>query len=66
MYPYHNRNIQRIRNGELIDHYFVDNYPKIGEAMVLLFNSEPHRVPVRPHAYHKYVNVLAEWKRGES
>lgn len=33
MYPYHNRIKQRIRNGELIDYWFTDDYPRIGRAL---------------------------------
>lgn len=46
MYPYHNRIKQRIRNGELIDRYFTDDYPRIGKAMVLVFNTEPFKRPI--------------------
>lgn len=51
MYPYHNRIKQRIRNGELIGYYFTDNYQKIGEALVLVFNTEPFIRPIRPRKY---------------
>lgn len=37
MYSYHSRVKQRIRNGELLTHYRADNYPGIGEALVLVF-----------------------------
>ena len=48
MYPYHNRIKQRIKNGELIDHFFTDSYPRIGRALVLVFSTEPVRRPIRP------------------
>ena len=38
-YPYHGRIKQRIANGELTGWYFTDNYPKIGEALVLCFST---------------------------
>ena len=41
MYSYHNRVKQRIRNGELLTHYRADNYPGIGEALVLVFTTAP-------------------------
>ena len=63
MYPYHNRIKQRIRNGELIDHYFTDNYPGIGEALVLVFNTIPALRPIRPHRYVEYVDILAAWSK---
>ena len=34
MYPYHGRTKQRIANGELIDYYYIYNYPRIGKALV--------------------------------
>ena len=49
MYPYHNRIEQRIRNGELVSHYKADNYPGIGPALVLVFNTPPFLRPIRPH-----------------
>lgn len=64
MYSYHNRIKQRIRNGELIDHYFTENYPNIGEALVLVFNSPPFMRPIRTHRYSDYVDILADWHKG--
>lgn len=60
MYSYHNRIKQRINNGELVDHYFTENYPRIGEALVLVFNTEPFFRPIRPHKYVEYVDILAK------
>lgn len=62
MYPYHNRIKQRIRSGELGDHYFTDNYPGIGEALVLVFNTVPFFRPIRPHMWSEYVDILADWR----
>ena len=58
MYPYHNRIRQRIKNGELIDYYFTDSYPRIGKALVLVFNTEPHFRPIRPHRFAEYSKLL--------
>ncbi len=58
MYSYHNRIRQRINNGELIDHYFTDNYPRIGEALVLVFKTVPFLRPIRPNRYHEYREVI--------
>lgn len=63
MYPYHNRIKQRIRNGELIGYKFVEDYPKIGECLVLQFSTCPPLRPVRPHKYVDYVDILAEWNK---
>ncbi len=66
MYPYHNRIKQRIKAGELIGHKFVDNYPGIGEALVLMFNTAPFVRPIRPHRHVDYVDILAAWHRKEA
>lgn len=63
MYPYHNAIKKRIRNGELIDHYLTDNYPGIGEALVLVFKTAPVLRPIRPHKWPDYVDILVDWKR---
>lgn len=60
MYSYHNRNKQRIRAGELTDHYFVDDYPGIGEALVLVFSTPPMVRPIRPHRWGEYRKLLEE------
>lgn len=57
-YPYHNIIKQRIRNGELIDYYFDDNYPRIGKALVLVFNSPPFIRPIREYRWKEYENWL--------
>ena len=66
MYPYHNRIKQRIRAGELVDHYFVDDYPGIGEALVLVFSTPPFLRPIRPHRWAEYVDILADWAKIKS
>lgn len=53
-YNYHSRIRQRIDNGELIDHYWTLCYPRIGEALVLVFKTEPFKRPIRPHSYERY------------
>lgn len=63
MYPYHNRIKQRIKNGELVGYRLTDHYPGIGEALVLEFNTFPFVRPIRPHKYHEYVDVLADFNR---
>ena len=63
MYPYHNIIKKRIKNGELIGYAFVENYKNIGECLLLTFNTPPFERPVRPHKYHEYVDILADWKR---
>lgn len=64
MYPYHNRIRQRIRNGELVERYFTESYPRIGEALVLVFNTPPFLRPIRPHKWADYVDILADWRKG--
>ncbi len=63
MYPYHGRIKQRIANGELVGHEFVTDYKNIGECLVLYFNTIPFTLPIRPHRYSEYVDVLAEWSK---
>lgn len=58
MYPYHNRIKQRISNGELVDHYFTDNYPRIGKALVLVFNTDAIFRPIRPYRWTEYMEIL--------
>lgn len=58
MYPYHNRIKQRINNGELVEHYFTESYPRIGEALVLVFNTPPFLRPIRPHKWAEYEEVI--------
>lgn len=61
MYPYHNRNKQRIKNGELIDHFFTDSYPRIGLALVLVFSTEPARRPIRPERWDEYLPLILQY-----
>lgn len=58
MYPYHNAIKKHIRNGELIDHYLTDNYPRIGPSLVLVFNTPPFLRPIRPHKWDEYKEVI--------
>ena len=60
MYQYHNRIKQRILDGELVGYEFVENYPRIGEALVLKFNTYPVLQPIRPHRYAEYLNRLCD------
>lgn len=62
-YGYHQRIKQRISAGELVDHYFTDHYPGIGEALVLVFSTPPFLRPIRPHRWADYVDILAEWAK---
>jgi len=60
MYPYHNKIKQRIKNGELIGWYIDDDYPKIGRALVLIFNAEPFKRPIREYRWREYAPILWE------
>ena len=57
-YSYHSRIKQRIANGELIDHYWTADYPRIGEAIVLVFKTEPFLRPIRPHKWDEYKEFI--------
>lgn len=63
MYPYHNRIKQRIKAGELAGYEFVDDYPGVGECLVLRFSTVPIFRPIRPHRYADYVDLLVWWNR---
>lgn len=58
MYPYHNKIKQRIHAGELVDHYFTDSYPRIGEVLVLVFSTAPFLRPIRPHRWAEYAGIV--------
>lgn len=60
MYSYHGRIRQRIRAGELVRCEFVDDYPHIGRALVLHFNTFPPVRPIRPHRWKEYEILLGE------
>lgn len=64
MYPYHNRIKQRIANGEMVGFWFVDDYPRIGTALILQFKTNPILRPIRPHRWIEYVGILMDWKKG--
>ena len=57
-YSYHNRIKQRIRNGELTHWYFTANYPRIGEALVLIFRTTPYLRPIREYRWPEYQEVI--------
>ena len=63
MYPYHNLNKKRIKNGELISFEFVSNYKNIGECMLLHFSSPPFTRPVRPEKYAEYIEYISHIKK---
>ena len=66
MYPYHNRIKQRIRNGELIGYRFEKNYPRIGECLVLVFDTVPALRPIRTHRAGEYTELLADYPELET
>lgn len=65
MYPYHNIAKKRIREGKLVGYKIVPNYQRQGERMLLLFNSLPDIVPIKPDRYDEYKPLLKQWERGE-
>lgn len=60
VYPYHNRIKQRIANGELIGYHFENNYPRIGQCLILEFKTAPFTRPIRPHKYAEYAKFFME------
>ena len=57
MYPYHNKIKSRIANGELVGHEYV-THARIGECLMLYFNTAPYQRPIRPHRYEEYKTIL--------
>ncbi|MDO5603137.1 MAG: hypothetical protein Q4G07_10260 [Oscillospiraceae bacterium] len=64
MYPYHTLIKRRIRAGELTGYEYVEDYPRIGRALVLYFSTCPAVRPIRPHRYFEYVPLLTAWEGG--
>ncbi|HNP19138.1 MAG TPA: hypothetical protein PKL31_11925 [Fulvivirga sp.] len=60
MYPYHNRIKQRINNGELIGHEYVEKYKNISPCLLLHFSTEPKIRPIREHRFMEYEVILNE------
>ena len=59
-YNYHARNMERIRNGELVGFEFCE-----GEfALVLKFSTYPFTRPIRSHAVYKYEEILRGYNNG--
>lgn len=57
MYPYHNRCIQRIKNGELIN---IEEGE--GEyAIVLIFKTPPFRRPIKRISLYRYEKILRDF-----
>ena len=64
MYPYHNKIRQRIAAEKLVDFYFTHGYPKIGDALLLVFNTLPFKRPIRPHRWPEYLSLLDKQTEG--
>ncbi len=58
MYPYHNKIKQRIKNNELINFEYVDEYHKISPCLLLYFYTEPKIRPIREHRFAEYEQIL--------
>ena len=57
MYPYHNRILQRIKNGELTGFEFCE---KEEFALILRFSTFPFTRPIRSHSVWRYEKILAD------
>ena len=54
MYPYHNKILQRINNGELVGFELCE-----GEfALILKFSTYPFTRPIREHSLWRYEKIL--------
>ena len=57
-YSYHGRIRQRIKAGELTGWHFTEDYPGIGEVLVLEFSTYQPVRPIRPHRWAEYMTLL--------
>jgi hypothetical protein len=64
MYPYHNHIKKRILTGQLQTYYWTWQYPRIGKALVLVFDREPFFRPIRPERIQEYLPLLTLAKAG--
>ena len=64
MYPYHNRNVQRIKRGELLAVYPPSpDSPQKDEdeyVFVLVYKTPPYLRPVKRSAVFRYEKILSE------
>ena len=60
MYPYHNKIKQRIKNNELINYEYVDNYKDISPCLLLYFSTKPKVKPIREHRFEEYESIFKE------
>ncbi|RXQ95902.1 hypothetical protein EO244_06260 [Ancylomarina salipaludis] len=58
MYPYHNKIKQRIKNNELKDYEYVDQYKSISPCLLLHFTTEPKIRPIREHRFKEYEEII--------
>ena len=65
MYPYHNKIKQRIKNGEMEGFFFTSSWPRIGEALVLVFRTEPIFRPIRPYRWAEYEKITRRFDHGD-
>lgn len=65
MYPYHNRILQRIQNGEMVAYQYVDRYKDITPCLLLHFKTEPFVRPIRSHRFEKYEQLFDEMELRE-
>ncbi len=62
MYPYHNKIKQRIKNNELTGYEYVDKYKSISPCLLLYFDTEPNKRPIREHRFEEYEEILKALK----
>lgn len=59
-YNYHARTKQLIQDVGVDYCEFVNNYPRIGEALVIYFKCGEKR-PIRPHRYIEYKEIIEKY-----
>lgn len=60
MYPYHNKIKQRIKNGELLGYEYVEKYKSISPCLLLFFDTNPTKRPIRAHRFKEYELILEQ------
>jgi hypothetical protein len=57
-YGYHQRIKQRIKNNEMTGFEYVDEYNGIKPCLILYFDTEPYKRPVRPYRFKEYEDLI--------
>ena len=59
---FHRRTAWRIRTGELMAYRFEDDYPGVGECLLLYFKTRPFIKIIKPRHWYYYIDHLYDWQ----